>query len=116
MGYNPNNKKECFIMARVPQVTRTIQTTKATVLCMDIENREPVNIDIVLPRTYKDEASMMKAAKNAIENDAIKCVQIVAHTVEETLYGMSEQKFIELATILPPRKDYTANAEAETEN
>lgn len=94
-------------MARAPKVTRTIQTTHANVLCMDIENREPCNKDVVLPRTYKDENALLKAVKKVVETDTIKAVQVVDTKVVETLYGMSEQDFIEHATILPPRKDYT---------
>lgn len=90
-------------MARVPQVTRTIQTTNVSVLCMDIQNREPVNIDVVLPRTYKDDETMLKAVKKIAETDTIKPVQIVSSMVQETLYGMSEQDFISHAEVLPPR-------------
>ena len=103
-------------MARAPQVTRTIQTTHCTVLCMDIENREPCNKDVVLPRTYKDEKSLLKAVKKVIETDNLKAVQVVDTEVMETLYGMSEQDFIAHATILPPRKDYTSNEENNTAN
>lgn len=94
-------------MARVPQVTRTIQTTNVSVLCMDIQNREPINIDVVLPRTYKDDAAMLKAVKSVAETDTIKPVQIVSSMVQETLYGMSEQDFISHAEILPPRNQNT---------
>lgn len=90
-------------MARVPQVTRTIQTTNVSVLCMDIQNREPININVVLPRTYKDDETMLKAVKKIAETDTIKPVQIVSSMVQETLYGMSEQDFISHAEVLPPR-------------
>lgn len=103
-------------MARAPQVTRTIQTTHCTVLCMDIENREPCNRDVVLPRTYKNDNDMLNAVKKAIETDTLKPVQIVSSMVQETLYGMSEQDFIAHASILPPRKDYINNKETTTEN
>ena len=98
-------------MARAPQVTRTIQTTHANVLCMDIENREPCNRDVILPRTYKDDNAILKAVKKVIETDTLKAVQVVSSMVQETLYGMSEQDFIAHASILPPRKDYTNNEE-----
>ena len=103
-------------MARTPQVTRTIQTTHCTVLCMDIENREPCNRDVILPRTYKDDKDMLKAVKRAIETDTLKPVQVVSSMVQETLYGMSEQDFIAHASILTPRKDYTNNEETIAEN
>ena len=102
-------------MARAPQVTRTIQTTHANVLCMDIENREPCNKDVILPRTYKDENAILKAVKKVIESETIKPVQIVAYNVQETLYGMSEQDFIANASIMPPRKVYTNNEENSNE-
>ena len=98
-------------MARAPQVTRTIQTTHAIVLCMDIENREPCNRDVILPRTYKDDNAILKAVKKVIETDTLKAVQVVSSMVQETLYGMSEQDFIAHATILPPRKDYNTKDE-----
>lgn len=96
-------------MARAPQVTRTIQTTHASVLCMDIENREPCNRDVILPRTYKDDNAILKAVKKVIETDTLKAVQVVSSNVQETLYGMSEQDFIAHASVLPPRKDYTTD-------
>lgn len=90
-------------MARVPMVTRTIQTTKANVLCLDIEKGEPFNKVVVLPRTYKDEKSMMKVVEGAINTDTVKAVHIVDSSVQETLYGMTEQDFISHADILPHR-------------
>lgn len=94
-------------MARQPMVTRTIQTTRCTVLCMDISAGEPCNTEVILPRTYKDENHMLKAVKKVIDNDTFKAVHIVEHEVCETLYGMSEQDFITHAKVLPHRKDYT---------
>ena len=90
-------------MARVPQVTRTIQTTKVNVLCMDIENETPIKKEVVLPRTFKDDAHVLKEVKK-LDTDKLIAVRILSTEVEETLYGMSEQKFIELAEKLPPRK------------
>lgn len=91
-------------MARVPQVTRTIQSTKVTVLCMDIENETPVKKEVTLPRTYKDDAHVLKAVKKIMDTEKFIAVRILGTELEEALYGMSEQKFIELAEKLPPRK------------
>lgn len=96
-------------MARVPQVTRTIQTTKVKVLCLDLVEQKPFEKEITLPRTYKDEAHILKQVKKIVDTDTCKAVHIVSTEVNETLYGMSEQKFIEMAEILPPRN---ANADA----
>ena len=100
-------------MARTPQVTRTIQTTKVNVLCLNIKEGSPFNQTVVLPRTYKDDNHMLKAVEKVINTESVKAVHIVDSVVEETLYGMSEQKFIELAEVLPPRKVY---GEADTAN
>lgn len=91
-------------MARIPMVTRTIQTTTATVLCLNIKEGEPFNKEVVLPRTYKDEKSMMKVVEKAINTEDVKAVHIVHTEVNETLYGMTEQEFIATARVLPDRK------------
>lgn len=90
-------------MARVPMVTRTIVTTKANVMCLNVENAEPFNQVVTVPRTYKDEEALLKAVKKVAETEYVKCVHIVDSEHVETLYGMTEQEFIEHAAVLPPR-------------
>ena len=91
-------------MARQPQVTRTIVTTNATVLCLDLIKKEPFEKVVKLPRTYKDEKHMMKKIEEIVNSSEVKAVHVIRTEIEETLYGMSEQKFIETAEILPIRK------------
>ena len=95
-------------MARVPMVTRTITATKAKVLCVSIVENKTFEQEVTLPRTYKDEKSLMKQVKAVLENDNVKPLRVISTEVDETLYGMSEQEFITTAKILPPR---TANSE-----
>ena len=90
-------------MARQPQVTRTIQTTKCNVLCIDLANEQPFTQEVILSRTYKDERSMMKKIKPIVENDNVKAIHVQNFTVESTLYGMTEEEFISAAHILPAR-------------
>ena len=92
-------------MARVPSVTRTIQTTKANVLCIDLSTEQPFTQSVILPRTYKDERSMLKKIKPMFENETVKVVHVQNFTVESTLYGMTEEEFIKSAEIMPPRKN-----------
>lgn len=89
-------------MARTPMITRTIQTTKANVLCLNIVEGEPFNMIVTLPRTYKDEKSLMKQVERAINTDSVKAVHVVDILVEETLYGMPEADFIRMAKRLMP--------------
>ena len=97
-------------MARVPMVTRTITTTKAKVLCVSIVENKTFEQEVALPRTYKDEKSLMKQVKAVLENENVKPVHVISTEEVETLYGMSEQEFITSAKILPPR---TATKEGE---
>lgn len=103
-------------MARKPMVTRTIITTKVNVLCLNLETCEPFNKVVVLPRTYKDDKKLMKALEN-FNTDTEKVVHVVDKEEVETLYGMSEQKFIDNAVILDKdtRKELADEDETEDE-
>ena len=90
-------------MARVPMVTRTIVATKINVMCLDVQAGEPCNKVVTVPRTYKDDESLMKKVRPLIETETLKAVHIVDKEEIETLYGMTEQEFIEHAKVLPPR-------------
>lgn len=101
-------------MARKPMVTRTINTTTAKVLCLNVETGESFEREVTLPRTYKDDKTVLSLAKEVIDTDSVKAVHIVGTTVNEIRYGMTEQKFIENADILPPLKPGEEN-DAESE-
>ena len=91
-------------MARVPMVTRTVTSTKVTALTVDITNGGTASQNFEVARTYKDEEKLLKAVKAIGETPTIKVVAIQTSEEVETLYGMPEQKFMELAEKLPPRK------------
>lgn len=90
-------------MARERMVTRTVVATEVTALCLNIETAEPFNKTVILSGTFKDKQAIEKAAKKVIDTDLEKCVTVVEYTEKETLYGMPEQLFIELAKVLPSR-------------
>lgn len=90
-------------MAREPMVTRTITATKITALCLNIETAEPFNKEVTISGTFKDEKAMMKAAEKLLNTETEKAVHIVSSEEIETLYGMTEQEFIQKAKVLPPR-------------
>lgn len=89
-------------MARKPMVTRTITTTKCTVLCMNVVSCEPFNKVVTLPRTYATEEKLTKKLRELIDTKDEKFVAITSAEEVETLYGMPEQKFIDNAEILDP--------------
>lgn len=90
-------------MARVSMVTRTITATKIVALCLNIETAEPFNKEVTISGTFKDEKAMLKAAEKLLNTETEKTVHIVSSEEIETLYGMTEQEFIQKAQVLPPR-------------
>lgn len=93
-------------------VTRTILTTKVNVLCLNVVTGEPFNTELVVPRTYKSDKDLMKVVSPQIDNEEQKAVHIVAQEEIETLYGMTEQDFIQFAKVLPPRTAKEAELES----
>ena len=87
---------------RKPMVTRTIKSTIATVLCLDVEKAEPFNYTVELARTYKDEKHLMRIIREKVDTDDVKAVHLVSVDVKKALYGMYEEDFIEHAKELSP--------------
>ena len=83
-------------------VTRTVTTTKAKILCVNTVAEETVTHVVEVPRTYTDDSKLLKAVKETLDTTIIP-VKVISTETVETLYGMTEQKFIELAEKLPPR-------------
>lgn len=90
-------------MARTPMVTRTIVSTKCVVLCMNLTEGTPFEQEVTIPRTYSDPKKMLKEVCKLVDSETVKAVHIKSFTEEETLMGMTEAKFMELADVLPPR-------------
>ena len=80
-------------MARKAKITRTIATTKATVLTVDCVSAEITNSTIDIPGKV-DEKSALKYAKKNLENDDLKVVKIVSIKTDAKLYAMDEETFI----------------------
>ena len=87
-------------MARKQMVTRTIVSTKVNVMCSDIVKAASFNKDIVLPGTFKTEKKLMEAVEELVNSETEKAVHIMLQEEIETLYGMSEQDFINHAKVL----------------
>lgn len=100
-------------MARKPMVTRTIQSTKVVVLCLDTEKCEPYNDVVELSRTYKDDKTLLKKVAEVIDNDTHKAVKIVSSEVIDGVYGMTENDFLKHAKKLDPatRKAFEEDTE-----
>lgn len=93
-------------------VTRTVTTTKATVLCVDTVAEETVTQVVEVPRTYTDDSKLLKAVKESLDATIIP-VKVISVEILEILYGMAEQQFIELAKKLPPRTKVETDENAQ---
>jgi hypothetical protein len=112
--HQTKNERRNLIMARAPMVTRTITTTECVVLCLEVAKAEPFNKAVTLPRTYTDDKKLLEKVREIVDTNEVKAVHIVSKKEVETLYGMTEQKFIENAKVLPPRG--VKETEEEEEN
>lgn len=102
-------------MARKPMVTRTLISTKAEVLCMDVATATPVTREVILPRTYKNDVALLKAVEQVVTD--VKPVHIQSSSEIEKLYGMTESDFLKYAVELDAetRKPLSTEAPIPTE-
>lgn len=90
-------------MARERMVTRTVELTVATVMCLNTTTAQVETVGYEIGGGLTDEKAILKAVKKQHETDTFKCVSVVSVTVNEILYGMPESEFIKYASVLPPR-------------
>lgn len=90
-------------MEKERMVTRTIEVTTYSVMTLNIETAEPRVIDYKITGTVN--ADPLKILKELHETDTLKLVVISEVAKETALYGMSEQEFIRISRIMPPRYD-----------
>lgn len=84
-------------MARKPMVTRTIASTKVTVLCLNLITCEPETKAFELAGTYKGDKEILKAVEELINSAEEKAVHVTSTETVEKVYGLSEQDFIKYA-------------------
>lgn len=95
-------------MGRIAMVTRTINFTEVTALTVDVVAQATATQVYTLSGTFSDNEKLIKALKKEFETDTTKVVSVISTDVQEKLYGMTEQEFMSLAKVLPPRKIYNS--------
>jgi hypothetical protein len=93
-------------MARKRMVTRTITSTKVKATVYNIEKDEIQTIEYKLSGELSADAALKAITKEHAEVRPLKVTEV---EVQEELYGMPEEKFLELAEIL------TSRAKAQSE-
>lgn len=96
-------KGEDKTMARIPVVSRTINTTKCLTMMVNKETGATSEEIIILPRTYKTADEALKVAVKMYADKPLKPVFIKSMENEAVRYGMLETDFIsdEKTMILP---------------
>ena len=87
-------------MAKATKITRTITTTKADILCVNAETEEMYVETVSLPRTFKNDAEILKAAKKKLETDTVKPIAVKGAVIDSKLYAIDEETFIANAKII----------------
>lgn len=87
-------------MARKRMVTRTITFTIATATVYDIQSDEIRTLEYKLSGELLADDALKAITKEHTEVRPLKVTEVEVH---EELYGMPEEKFLELAEILPAR-------------
>lgn len=87
-------------MARKRMVTRTITSTIVTATVYNIKKDEIQTLKYKLAGKLSADDALKAITKEYTEVRPMKVIEV---TVHEELYGMSEEKFMGLAQILPPR-------------
>ena len=87
-------------MARKRMVTRTIKFTTAKATVYDTVSDETKTVEYKLSGELSTDDAIKVITK---EHKEVRPLKVNDISVQEELYGMSEEKFIELADILPAR-------------
>lgn len=87
-------------MARKRMVTRTITSTKAKATVYNIEKDEIQTLEYKLSGELSADDALKAITK---EHADVRPLKVTEVEVQEELYGMSEEKFLELAEIMPAR-------------
>ena len=87
-------------MARKRMVTRTITFTTAKATVYVIASDDIKTVEYKLSGELSSDVALKIITK---EHEEVRPLKVTEVTVQEELYGMPEEKFIELADIIPAR-------------
>lgn len=87
-------------MARKRMITRTITFTTVKATVYDIASNEIKTVEYKLSGELSSDVALKIITK---EHEDVRPLKVTEVKVQEELHGMPEEKFIELADILPTR-------------
>ena len=98
-------------MKKEKMITRTINSTKAQVMQVNVKTATVEMVNVEVAGKYEDLSELLKAVQAQYDTEERKSVTVVTFEDVETLYGMPESVFMKYAEVLPPRKVYEKEAE-----
>lgn len=100
---------------RKPSITRTIKTTKVSVLGVDLDISELVNktFSVYASEFPKNPEKQLEYIRKMCESDSFKISQIVDITTIEKTYTMSLAQYLELAEAVEPKQNTETEPERE---
>lgn len=101
-------------MVKEQLVTRTLYTTYATVLYVDLSSGTTTKHTVEIVGRYDKEADILDKVKEVYNPEGLRPVHVTHKKEEKHLYGMSEECFINNARVLPLRKVYYNKSTAAT--
>ena len=93
-------------MRKEKLVTRTFTLTDLDVMTVDVTTAEVNSLDLTLVGSMTTDVALKKA-KELIETDTLKVVNVTMLAEYTELRGMTDQQFYEASQLLPDRKDYS---------
>lgn len=90
-------------MSRERMITRTVLTTECEVLCVNVSTVETTIQTFTLTGKQNNADQILKSLKKEHETETFKLVALQGEpTYKETMYGMKEIDFINIAKKLDP--------------
>ena len=91
-------------MKKEKMITRTIESTKYAIMCVNPEENSCYDTEITLSGSRED-SSAISALNETFKNNGSNHIAVMVKSAEtiETLYGMPESFFMTYAVVLPPR-------------
>lgn len=100
-------------MARERMVTRAIIGTEVTALCFFAEDNTCKEVTTLLAGVFKNEDKLAKKLHVVLDDEEKTFVKVIKAEEKSTLYGMTEDDFINNADVLDPETRKRIVAEAE---
>lgn len=84
-------------MARKRMISREVTVNNLILLCLDTHTCEPSNIACVIYGKIAEPKKLLEKAREKMETENFKVVEVVSNKEEKVRYGMSVEDFMKHA-------------------